>query len=192
MSMFFNRVIPRAPSAVTHFSLPPRTILSKNVTTTSQRKKREFLCILPDNPGVLELRKKVKSGHYSGIQPLIAQGSLVDGGAIFEQHPQESGDAKFLGSVVVYTGEDIDEVRRMINNDIYATSGVWDLEKIRIYPVSYFVPKFNCQSLTIELSGVVCPCCQTTNPRSLSFFPTRDKSCISEAKRSRPNSNSFG
>ncbi|CAG7972456.1 unnamed protein product [Penicillium salamii] len=187
--MFFNRVIPRANSAVNHFLRPSRIIFPKNMTTTSQRKKREFLCILPDNSGVLELRKKVKSGHYSGIQPLIAQGSLVDGGAIFEQHPQEGEDAKFLGSVVVYTGEDVDEVRRMINNDIYATSGVWDLEKIKIYPVSYFLPKFDFQSLTIEFSGVVCPCCQTTNSGSLSFLSTRGKSCT---QRSELNGNFFG
>ncbi|CAG8395762.1 unnamed protein product [Penicillium salamii] len=138
--MFVNRVIPRASIAAAHISLPSRTSLPKNMTTSSQQKKREFLCILPDNPGVLELRKKVKGGHYSGIQPLIAQGSLVDGGAIFEQHPQEGEDAKFLGSVVVYTGEDVDEVRRMITNDIYATSGVWDLENLKIYPVSYLGP----------------------------------------------------
>lgn len=91
--------------------------------------------------------------------------------------------------MVVYTGEDVDEVRRMINNDIYATSGVWDLEKIKIYPVSYFLPKFDFQSLTIEFSGVVCPCCQTTNSGSLSFLSTRGKSCT---QRSELNGNFFG
>ena len=58
-------------------------------------------------------------------------------GAIFEKHPQEGEDSKFLGSVVVYTGENVEEVQKMINNDIYATSGVWNLEEVRIYPVSY-------------------------------------------------------
>ncbi|KAJ6072903.1 hypothetical protein N7467_010988 [Penicillium canescens] len=118
-------------------------------------KKKEFLCIMPDRPNVLELRKKVKAGHYEGIQPLIAGGKLVDGGqfneiygivhelthwlgrytgAIFAEHPQEGKDAQFLGSVVVYTGGNAAEVREIINNDIYAKSGVWDLEKVQIYP----------------------------------------------------------
>ena len=41
----------------------------------------------------------------------------------------------FRGSVVVYTGEDEAEVRKIIEKDIYATSGVWDLEKVQILPV---------------------------------------------------------
>lgn len=57
-------------------------------------------------------------------------------GAIFAEHPQEGEKAQFLGSVVVYTGENAEEVREIISNDIYASSGVWDLEKVQIYPVS--------------------------------------------------------
>ncbi|CAI7662333.1 unnamed protein product [Penicillium manginii] len=91
---------------------------------------------MPDRPDVLAKRKKAKSGHYQGIQPLIAAGKLVDGGAIFAEHPQEGKDPQFLGSVVVYTGESIEDVRQIIKNDIYATSGVWDIEKVQIYPVS--------------------------------------------------------
>ncbi|KAJ5371344.1 uncharacterized protein N7496_007436 [Penicillium cataractarum] len=97
-------------------------------------KRREFLCILPDRPNVLSLRKQVKGGHYEGIQPLIAQGKLVDGGAIFQRHPEEGKDAQFLGSVVVYAAEDVEEVREIISKDIYATGGVWDLEKVQIFP----------------------------------------------------------
>ncbi|OQE27288.1 hypothetical protein PENSTE_c004G00122 [Penicillium steckii] len=90
---------------------------------------------MPDRPDTLNVRKRVKSGHYEGIQPLIAQGKLVDGGAIFKEHPQEGKDSQFLGSLVVYTGENVGEVRKIIENDIYATSGVWDLEKVQIYPL---------------------------------------------------------
>ncbi|KAJ6013092.1 hypothetical protein N7522_003447 [Penicillium canescens] len=108
------------------------------------RKKKEFLCIMPDRPNVLELRKKVKGCHYEGIQPLIAGGKLYyqeladfigrSIGAVFAEHPQEGKKAQFLGSVVVYTGENAEEVREIISNDIYASSGVWDLEKVQIYP----------------------------------------------------------
>ncbi|KAJ5388700.1 hypothetical protein N7509_011241 [Penicillium cosmopolitanum] len=101
---------------------------------TSASKKKEFLCIMPDRPDVLAIRKNVKSGHYEGIQPLIADGKLVDGGAIFSEHPQEGNDPQFIGSVVVYTGESAEDVRQIIKNDIYATSGVWDIEKVQIYP----------------------------------------------------------
>ncbi|KAI2993548.1 FAD dependent oxidoreductase family protein [Aspergillus niger] len=76
----------------------------------------------------------VKRGHYEGIQPLIAQGKLVDGGAIFKEHPEEGKEAHFKGSVIVYRGENAEEVRDIISKDIYATSGVWDLEKVQIFP----------------------------------------------------------
>lgn len=61
--------------------------------------------------------------------------NLRDAGAIFEQHPEEGQEAQFKGSVVVYTGDNVEEVRSIIRKDIYATSGVWDLEKVQIFPV---------------------------------------------------------
>ncbi|KAH8658974.1 hypothetical protein BGZ61DRAFT_370751 [Ilyonectria robusta] len=105
----------------------------RTISTGGQNK--EFLCIMPDRPNVLEIRKKVKAAHYEGIKPLIASGKLAAGvGAIFEKHPVEGQSALFKGSVVVYTGKDIAEVRKIIENDIYATSGVWDLEKTQVIP----------------------------------------------------------
>ncbi|KAJ5985934.1 hypothetical protein N7499_007777 [Penicillium canescens] len=92
-------------------------------------KKKEYLCIMPDRPHVLDLRRKVKGGRYEGIQSLIVSGKLIDGGAIFTEHPQESEDAQILGSVVVSTGESAEEVRQIINNDIYVNNRVGDLEK---------------------------------------------------------------
>lgn len=61
--------------------------------------------------------------------------NLRDTGAIFEQHPEEGQEAQFKGSVVVYKGNNVEEVRGIIHKDIYATSGVWDLEKVQIFPV---------------------------------------------------------
>jgi uncharacterized protein YciI len=57
---------------------------------------------------------------------------------MFEKHPEEGEPAPFKGSVVVYTGETAQDVRELIENDIYATSGVWDLDKVQIIPVRDF------------------------------------------------------
>ncbi|KAJ5603856.1 hypothetical protein N7537_006812 [Penicillium hordei] len=97
-------------------------------------RRKEFLCILPDNPNVLAIRKQVKGIHYEGVKPLVAAGKLVDGGAIFEKHPKEGKDALFKGSVIVYSANDAEEVRAILEKDVYATSGVWDLSKARILP----------------------------------------------------------
>ncbi|RKK79066.1 hypothetical protein BFJ71_g16328 [Fusarium oxysporum] len=98
--------------------------------------KKEWLAILPDRPNVLEIRKKVKGDHYEGIKPLIASGKSPAGGAIFEKHPVDGEPALFKGSVVVYAAESVDQVREIIHNDVYAKSGVWDLEKVQLFPVS--------------------------------------------------------
>lgn len=66
----------------------------------------------------------------------MAAGKLVDGGAIFEKHPEEGKDALFKGSVIVYSANDAEEVRAILEKDVYATSGVWDLSKAQILPVS--------------------------------------------------------
>ncbi|KAM6525864.1 hypothetical protein FALCPG4_011397 [Fusarium falciforme] len=96
--------------------------------------KKEWLAIMPDKANVLEIRKKVKPIHYEGIKPLIASGTLPDGGAIFEKHPVDGEPAQFKGSIVVYSAETAEQVREIIKNDVYATSGVWDLEKVQILP----------------------------------------------------------
>lgn len=66
----------------------------------------------------------------------MAARKLVDGGAIFEKHPEEGKDALFKGSVIVYSANDAEEVRAILEKDVYATSGVWDLSKAQILPVS--------------------------------------------------------
>ncbi|PWI69350.1 hypothetical protein PCL_00997 [Purpureocillium lilacinum] len=108
-----------------------RTMANRRALTTGHK---EFLCIIPDKPNVSDLRKSVKRAHYEGIKPLISSGRLVAGGAMVESHPAKDELPAFKGSAVVYTGESIEEVRAIIHSDIYAKSGVWDLEKAQIIP----------------------------------------------------------
>lgn len=54
---------------------------------------------------------------------------------MFQKHPVEGQPPFFEGSVVVYTGKDAAEIRGIIEKDIYATSGVWDLDKVQVIPV---------------------------------------------------------
>ncbi|CAM1507748.1 Fc.00g045960.m01.CDS01 [Cosmosporella sp. VM-42] len=131
--------------------------------------RKEFLCILLDRPNVLEIRKKVKGVHYEGVKPLVASGRLVVGGkpfqslltsepiltyahlgAMFDKHPIEGGPAPFKGSMIVYSAETVEEVRDIISQDIYATSGVWDLEKVQIIPTTAVVCV--CGTRTYDLS----------------------------------------
>ncbi|KAI8649287.1 YCII domain-containing protein [Fusarium keratoplasticum] len=116
------------PSVASRVSAYGRRTMATGAT------KKEWLAIMPDKANVLEIRKKVKPIHYEGIKPLIASGALPAGGAIFEKHPVDGEPAQFKGSVVVYSAETAEQVREIIENDVYATSGVWDLEKVQILP----------------------------------------------------------
>ncbi|PLB41782.1 YciI family protein [Aspergillus candidus] len=101
---------------------------------SSTQANKEFLCILPDKPGALELRKQVRPTHFDGIKPLVESGRMVVGGAMLNSHPTDSQGPSFKGSMIIYTGESVEDVRKIIKDDVYATSGVWDLENVQIIP----------------------------------------------------------
>ncbi|KAF7164541.1 hypothetical protein CNMCM5623_009038 [Aspergillus felis] len=111
---------------------PCRLLSTQKLPSSS--KPKEFLCILPDNTNALENQKNVRQTHYEGIKPLIASGRLVAGGAMLQSHPGDGEDTSFKGSVIIYTGESVEDVRSVIMKDIYAKAGVWDLEKVQIIP----------------------------------------------------------
>jgi uncharacterized protein YciI len=52
-----------------------------------------------------------------------------------KKNPEEGKDALFKGSVIIYSAKDAEEVRAILEKDVYATSGVWDLSKAQIIPV---------------------------------------------------------
>lgn len=72
--------------------------------------------------------------HLETARTLAAAGKLLEGGALFEKHPEEGQDPQFKGSMIVCPGENVEEALEIIKNDIYATTGVWDVEKAQIYP----------------------------------------------------------
>ena len=101
-------------------------------------------------------------------------------GALLAEHPTEGKDDQILGSVVVYTGGGPEEVRQMIEKDIYATSGVWDLEKVQIYPVCWY-PAFE-KRFSVNEMIAVCGCCSTATPVDSLLFrnPLSSMTALSE------------
>ncbi|KFG81358.1 hypothetical protein MANI_016336 [Metarhizium anisopliae] len=87
--------------------------------SSSAPKVHEFLVILPDKPGVKEKRLEVRPP-----------------GALLNEVPADDNAANFdfFGSTVVCKGESKEAVLEQLKKDVYATSGVWDVEKIQIYP----------------------------------------------------------
>lgn len=61
---------------------------------------------------------------------------------MFESHPAEGETPAFKGSMMLAMAADEAEVRAILENDIYAHSGVWDLSKAQIIPVRYVALTF--------------------------------------------------
>ncbi|KAJ5474970.1 hypothetical protein N7539_008036 [Penicillium diatomitis] len=103
--------------------------------------KKEFLCILPDFPGAQEKRLAVRPEHLEGVKPLVSSGEIVAGGAMLESHPAEGEPLKFKGSMMLAVAESEADVRKLLENDIYTRSGVWDLANAQIIPFKSAVRK---------------------------------------------------
>ncbi|KAJ5570501.1 uncharacterized protein N7459_009931 [Penicillium hispanicum] len=96
--------------------------------------KKEFLCILPDKPGAQAKRLEVRPSHLEGVKPLVAAGSVVAGGAMLESHPAEGETPSFKGSMMLVVAETEAAALKILENDIYSRTGVWDLENAQIIP----------------------------------------------------------
>ncbi|KAI0405986.1 hypothetical protein F4802DRAFT_127562 [Xylaria palmicola] len=115
----------------------PMAPSSTSSTTPAAPGAVEWLVVVPDVPGVQAKRLEVRAQHLTEIQPLADSGVVKTGGAILNEKPEGTDASKFsfYGSTLVCVGSSRDEVLELLKRDIYATSGVWDLEKVQIWPV---------------------------------------------------------
>ncbi|CCF39902.1 hypothetical protein CH063_10613 [Colletotrichum higginsianum] len=106
------------------------------MATTST--KSEWLVIIPDKPGSLATRFAVRSTHLKGVQPFRDSGVWKMGGPILHELPanEEPSSLKVLGSTIVCVAESKEEIMEMLKRDVYVDRGVWDLERVQMWPVS--------------------------------------------------------
>lgn len=58
---------------------------------------------------------------------------------MLNSHPAEGETPSFKGSMMLAVAENEAEVRKLLESDVYARSGVWDLEQAQIIPVCLFL-----------------------------------------------------
>lgn len=70
------------------------------------------------------------SSYHSRISPTkltTCKGALLN--SVPKDDSPDSLD--FMGSTLVCVAKSVEEVREQLSKDIYATSGVWDMDKVR-------------------------------------------------------------
>ncbi|KAJ5585662.1 hypothetical protein N7450_005449 [Penicillium hetheringtonii] len=105
--------------------------------TMERQTKGNFLVIIPDKKDMLEMRMQVRSQHKEGIKPLLEAGILSLGGPTLVSHRFEGEEQKINGSVIMFNEQSEDEVLKIVERDVYAKSGVWDLEKMQILALGF-------------------------------------------------------
>ncbi|KUJ12125.1 uncharacterized protein LY89DRAFT_624569 [Mollisia scopiformis] len=103
-------------------------------TMASAPEKFEWMVIIPDVPGKLEKRMEVRPKHFEGLKTAMEKGFFKTGGALLDEVPKEGEGLKISGSTVVAWASSKEEVMEILKGDIYAKEGVWDLEKVQIWP----------------------------------------------------------
>ncbi|KAG1765822.1 hypothetical protein EDD22DRAFT_774739 [Suillus occidentalis] len=100
----------------------------------------KFVVWAPDyaDEGALQRRLAVRPAHLENIKKLVSQGILRLGGGFMtpESVNAAAGDKKFLGSCIIYEGENIDDVRKLVEEDVYYKNDVWDKEKLVVLPIA--------------------------------------------------------
>jgi hypothetical protein len=107
-------------------------------TTETAPTLHHFLVYAPDKTeeGTFEKRLTVRSKHLENVGVLIGNGVIKVGGVILTPESIESATStpKMTGSMLIIQATNIEAVKKVVETDIYYTTGVWDPEKLVIAP----------------------------------------------------------
>ncbi|KAJ6779512.1 hypothetical protein PWT90_06363 [Aphanocladium album] len=106
--------------------------LVRTMSTQAAPAKFEFLVIVPDKPGTLQKRLE----HLAAAKTHVEAGTYRMGGAVLNSVPKGADPSTFdfHGSSFVALAESKEAVLEQLKDDVYVTSGVWDLEKAQVFP----------------------------------------------------------
>ncbi|KID99272.1 YCII- domain protein, partial [Metarhizium majus ARSEF 297] len=97
--------------------------------------KNEWLIMIQDRPGVLQTRYDNTHTHIAYYKPVREQGQLIFAGPMLSAHPQKAGDPlNIVGSILVLNLDTLEDVWKLLREDPFNKTGVWDLDKTTITP----------------------------------------------------------
>ncbi|THV06720.1 hypothetical protein K435DRAFT_960325 [Dendrothele bispora CBS 962.96] len=107
------------------------------MSTSATDPRPKFLVYAPDKTeeGTFERRLSVRPDHLAKAKESISGGFIRIAGALSTPETYNTPNKKMVGSMFIVEADDIEEVKKKIEADIYYTSGVWDQEKLVILPM---------------------------------------------------------
>lgn len=93
----------------------------------------QYLIIAYDNDNALDKRLASREAHVEGARKLMAQGKIVNAGALIE-------DEKMVGSTLLVDFDTDDELDEWLESEPYVVNGVWNMEEFQIVPIK-LLPK---------------------------------------------------
>ena len=93
----------------------------------------QYLVIAYDNDNALERRLAVRDAHVEGTRKLIAEGKIINAGALIE-------DEVMVGSTLLVDFATDDEIDEWLENEPYVKNNVWNMDEFQIVPIK-LLPK---------------------------------------------------
>ncbi|KAL7756885.1 hypothetical protein ACKLNR_013878 [Fusarium oxysporum f. sp. zingiberi] len=87
----------------------------------------EWIVLIPDIEGSLETRMRVRETHIKDMLRHIDSGLFQMGGGTLAGNTVD-------GSAIIARAKSEADIMSVLKTDIYARSGVWNLEKIKFIP----------------------------------------------------------
>ncbi|KAI2473241.1 hypothetical protein F4781DRAFT_226547 [Annulohypoxylon bovei var. microspora] len=125
------------PSTIRFTRTPFKTQMA--TITTPPPGKFEWLVVVPDKPGTQQKRIEVRDQHFAGLKPYVESQQFKTGGAVLKDKPSSDDPSTWdwYGSTIVVVAESKEEVKAMLEKDIYTKSGVWDTENALILAAKF-------------------------------------------------------
>ncbi|KAF9070870.1 hypothetical protein BDP27DRAFT_1292119 [Rhodocollybia butyracea] len=104
----------------------------------------KFFVYAPDKTeeGTFAKRKAIRNEHLVRIRTVISSGMIRVGGVLLtpESASKPPEEQKMIGSTLIFEADSLEEVRKIIEEDVYYKEGVWDPEKLVILPMLAATP----------------------------------------------------
>ncbi|KAI0691508.1 hypothetical protein BC835DRAFT_1360226 [Cytidiella melzeri] len=119
-----------------HIPAPPNRLRSLSSMSEAKPKTHTFLVYAPDytDSEASSRRLAVRPKHLERAGVMFSEGVSRIGGAMVSPDTYDTPDRKMVGSMMVFEAENIEAVRKIVEEDVYYTGGVWDKEKLVIIP----------------------------------------------------------